>query len=210
MSAFHEVLFPIEIALGSRGGPQRVTDVVTLGSGREERNQRWFQSRRRYNAGYGIKSLNAIAQVTEFFEERRGKLYGFRWRDVTDHKSCSPAASPEANDQPLGIGDGVNTTFQLRKTYGTHFSPYYRTIEKPVSGSVHIAVDGLELDPASFDCDHSTGLITIANPPANGAAISAGFRFDVPVRFDTDYLEIDASGFEAGDIPHLPVVEIKP
>ena len=88
MTAFHDVLFPLDIARGSRGGPQRSTDVVTLGSGREERNQRWLRSRRRYNAGFGIKSLDAIAVVTAFFEERRGKLHGFRWRDHADHKSC--------------------------------------------------------------------------------------------------------------------------
>ena len=36
--------------------PADATDVVTLASGREERNSRWLNSRRRYNAGYGVKS----------------------------------------------------------------------------------------------------------------------------------------------------------
>ncbi len=44
--------------------------------------------------------------------------------------------------------------------------------------------------------------------PAVGAAVTAGFLFDVPVRFDTDYLEIDAEAFEAGAIPKIPIVEI--
>ena len=81
MTAFHEILFPLDIALKSAGGPQRRTDVVVLGSGAEERNARWAHSRRRYDAGYGVKTFDALAQVISFFEERRGRLYGFRWRD---------------------------------------------------------------------------------------------------------------------------------
>jgi uncharacterized protein (TIGR02217 family) len=208
MTGFHDVLFPIDIAFGSHGGPQRRTEIVTLGSGREERNQRWFNSRRRYNAGYGVKSLEAIAEVTEFFEERRGKLYGFRWRDRSDFKSCSPAVAPDPNDQLLGSGDGMANAFQLRKRYGVTYDPYFRDITKPVDGSVRVSVDGLELFGPAFTCDATSGLVTFASPPQPGASIRAGFLFDVPVRFDTDYLEIDLAGFEAGDIPSLPIVEI--
>ena len=208
MPAFHDVLFPIDIAFGSRGGPQRRTEVVTLGSGREERNQRWFNSRRRYNAGYGIKSLNEIALVTDFFEERRGKLYGFRWRDRADFKSCSPATAPDPTDQPLGIGDGAETIFQLCKRYGASHDPYDRDITKPVVASVRVAVNGIEQSPPAFSCDHASGLVTFTSAPVSGATVSAGYLFDVPVRFDTDYLEIDLAAFEAGDIPSLPIVEI--
>ena len=84
MPAFHDVLFPLDIALGARGGPQRRTEIVTLGSGAEERNARWRHSRRRYNAGYGVTSLRQLSAVVAFFEERRGRLYGFRWRDRLD------------------------------------------------------------------------------------------------------------------------------
>lgn len=89
MTAFHEVLFPLDIALNSTGGPQRRTDVVTLGSGAEERNTRWAHSRRRYDAGYGVKTFEALSQVVAFFEERRGRLHGFRWRDRLDHSSAA-------------------------------------------------------------------------------------------------------------------------
>ena len=99
MTDFHETRFPVDIALKSRGGPERRTDVVTLGSGRETRNARWSRSRRRFDAGYGVKSLSALAAVVAFFEERRGMLYGFRFRDRADFKSCALDGAPGPLDQ---------------------------------------------------------------------------------------------------------------
>src|SRR6476469_9207406 len=142
MTAFHAVLFPLDISLKSAGGQQRRTDVVTLGSGAEERNARWAHSRRRYDAGYGVKTFEALSQVVAFFEERRGRLYGFRWRDRLDHSSAAPGAGVSATDQQIGTGDGVTADFQLLKTYGSADAPYRRAIAKPVAGSVRVAVDG--------------------------------------------------------------------
>lgn len=213
MTGFHEVLFPLDIALKSAGGPQRRTDVVTLGSGREERNARWAHSRRRYDAGYGVKTYQALSQAIEFFEERRGRLYGFRWRDRLDHSSAAPEAAVTALDQVIGTGDGATASFALSKTYGGVYSPYRRAIEKPVAGSVKVAVAGIEAtQDTDFTVDATTGIVTfqVGHIPASGAGVTAGFLFDVPVRFDTDYLEIDLSAFAAGAIPKIPVVEIKP
>jgi len=109
--AFHEIQFPIDISLGATGGPERRTEIVTLGSGREERNTRWAHSRRRYNAGYGVKNLDQIHQVIRFFEEQRGRLHGFRWRDPVDHKSCQPSSVPTSQDQVVGVGDGIKDLF---------------------------------------------------------------------------------------------------
>ena len=213
MTAFHEILFPLDIALKSAGGPQRRTDVVALGSGAEERNTRWAHSRRRYDAGYGVKTFEALSQVIAFFEERRGRLYGFRWRDRLDHSSAGPDAAVSATDQTIGIGDGVTANFQLRKTYGSLYSPYQRPIAKPVTGSVRVAVGATECaNGTDFTLDATTGLVTFlaGHIPPNGAAVTAGFLFDVPVRFDTDYLEVDYSAFAAGAIPKIPLVEIRP
>lgn len=209
---FHEILFPIDVALGARGGPERRTDVVVMGSGREERNQRWAHSRRRWDAGYGVKSLASISQVIDFFEERRGKLYGFRWRDRSDCKSCAPNLAPGPLDQLLGTGDGIRRDFQLVKRYGARFAPYLRTIVKPVSGSLRIAIDGVEWDSSRFTLDPVNGQVRFAaaHIPRQGASVSAGFLFDTPARFDTDYLEIDLAAFEAGDIPKIPLIEIIP
>ena len=213
MTAFHEILFPLDIALRSAGGPQRRTDVVTLGSGAEERNARWAHSRRRYDAGYGVKTHESLSQVVAFFEERRGRLYGFRWRDRLDNSSAAPDASVSATDQTIGAGDGATASFALSKTYGSVYSPYQRPIVKPVAGSVRIAVAGSEVaGGATFTVDETTGIVTFlaGHIPASGAAVTAGFLFDVPVRFDTDYLEVDLSAFAAGAIPKIPLVEIRP
>ncbi len=211
-ASFHEILFPLDVALGARGGPERRTEIVTTGSGLEERNARWAHARRKWNAGYGVKSVAALAEVVGFFEERRGRLYGFRWRDRLDHSS-SEADVPAPADQCLGTGDGSNASFQLVKTYGAAHAPYRRPIVKPVAGSVRVAVGGAEKsEGADYDCDITTGLVVFraGHEPASGAEVAAGFLFDVPARFDTDFLEVDLSAFAAGEIQSIPIVEIRP
>jgi uncharacterized protein (TIGR02217 family) len=210
--SFHEIRFPIEIARGAIGGPERRTDVVVLGSGAEERNARWADSRRSYNAGYGIKSLDDLHAAIQFFEERRGRLYGFRFRDPTDWKSCPPEQTPTALDQTVGTGDGTTATFQLTKRYGSAFAPWSRAITKPVAGSVLVAVGGTSMiEGTHFTLDTATGRITFiaGHIPGAGAAVTAGFQFDVPVRFDTDKLDIDVKGFRHGAIPQIPLVEVR-
>lgn len=202
--AFHHVRFPLDVALGARGGPERRTDVVTLAGGGEEHNSRWRHSRRRYNAGYGIKSRADMAAVLAFFEERRGRLHGFLWRDGLDHSSGGPV--PTALDQEIGTGDGVRTAFQLIKRYGAAFDPYLRPIRKPVAGSVLVAVGGVEA--GGWTLDETTGLVSFAVPPMVGASVTAGFLFDVPVRFDTDRLDIELSSFDGAEVPSIPLVEI--
>lgn len=209
---FHEVRFPLAISRASAGGPERRTDVVVLGSGAEERNARWANSRRVYNAGWGVKSLDDLHAVVAFFEERRGRLYGFRWRDPLDWKSCPPSTTPSDLDQRIGTGDGSTRAFQLQKTYGSSLSPWVRKITKPVAGSVRLAIAGVAQGQGSaFTVDASTGLVTFApgHAPPAGAAVTAGFEFDVPVRFDTDRLEVNLQGFQHGAIPAIPLVEIR-
>ena len=209
---FHEVRFPTGIAFGATGGPERRTEIVTLASGAEERNTRWADSRRRYNAGYGVRTLDDLHAVVAFFEERRGRLHGFRWLDRIDWKSCAPGAEPDPEDQGIGTGDGETARFQLAKTYGALHAPWRRTIRKPVAGTVRVAVDGVEKAAGSdWTVDPATGIVTFAGPaiPADGALVTAGFAFDVPVRFDTDSLDVNLTSFAAGEIPAIPLVEIR-
>lgn len=210
--AFHEIRFPTAISLASSGGPERRTEIVVLGSGHEERNTRWADSRRRYNAGYGIHSKNELHEVIAFFEERRGRLYGFRWKDHIDYKSSSPEQQISMNDQIIGVGDGATDKFQLIKQYGSLHAPYDRAITKPVAGTVLIAVNGiLKAEIVDYTLDTVNGEITFTPSaiPGPSETITAGFEFDVPVRFDSDNLTVNMSRFKAGEIPDIPVVEIK-
>ncbi len=211
MPTFDEVRFPPAISRGSSGGPERQSEIVALASGREERNSRHALSKRRYNAGFGVATLDDIHAIVAFFEERRGRLHGFRWKDHADFKSCASAETIAAGDQQIGIGDGATAAFQLIKIYGNGLRDYARAITKPVNGTVRIAIAGVEKSVGSdFTVDHATGLVTLLSVPAVDATVTAGFEFDVPVRFDTDALVINLAAFRAGEIPDIPVVEIVP
>lgn len=207
--SFHEVLFPVDIALNSEGGPARKTEIVALVSGHEQRNSPWAGSRRAFNAGYGVKSIADIEDVIAFFEARQGRLYGFRFRDPFDFKSCRVSAAPADNDQLLGAGDGVATQFQLVKNYASGGVSYARPINKPVAGSVLVAVNGAaRAEGPDFTVDATSGLVTLTAAPTMGETVTAGFLFDTPVRFDTDELRINLAAFKAGDIPSIPLIEV--
>lgn len=206
--AFHDIRFPLALGRRAAGGPERRTQIVALASGHEERNQQWADSRRRYDAGIGLRSITDIHMLVAFFEARRGRMHGFRWRDPVDWKSSAPKEAPAATDIVIGIGDGTATTFPLIKTYGTGPDAYARAITKPVAGTVKVALDLAE-QAIGFSIDHMAGTVTFSSAPGSGVAISAGYEFDVPVRFDSDRLDIDLAGFEAGSLPSVPVIEIK-
>jgi len=208
--SFHEVRFPTAVSYGASGGPERKTDIVTLASGHEERNSPWAHSRRRYDAGLGMTSLDQLEQVTAFFEARMGQLYGFRWKDWTDFKSCLPSGAVGALDQDIGVGDGVETLFQLTKTYVSGSQTYIRPITKPVAGTIQIEVAGNPMAEATdFTVDTTTGEVTFGVAPGVGDIVTAGFHFDVPVRFDVDQIETSLATFSAGEIPNVPVIEVR-
>jgi uncharacterized protein (TIGR02217 family) len=209
---FHEVRFPLRLSLSTSGGPVRRTDIVSLSNGRESRNSRWRNARRSYDAGSGIRSLGDLYEVLEFFEARSGELYGFRFRDPLDWKSGRPDAAVTALDQAIGTGDGTRAAFPLAKTYGDAAGATVRQIAKPAAGTVLVAVNGVAAPASAFGCDPATGIVTFAAghiPPA-GASVTAGFEFDVPVRFATDRIDVNLTAFNAGRIPSIPLTEIMP
>lgn len=207
--AFHETVFPAAMSFGSSGGPERRTEIITLASGFEERNSTWAHARRHYDAGIGLRSLDNLHELIAFFEARRGMLHGFRWKDWADCKSCRPSAKPLATDQFIALGDGTTTEFLLQKTYTSGAENYTRPIAKPVAETVVIALAGSSVAEASFSVDEVNGAITFAAAPAQGVEITAGFEFHVPVRFDTDRIEINLAAFEAGEVPSVPIVEVR-
>lgn len=207
---FHDVRFPANLSLGSVGGPERRTEIVALSNGFEERNTPWAHSRRRYDAGAGMRSLDDVATLVAFFEARRGMLHAFRWKDWADYKSCAPSGTPGFRDQRIGTGDGETSTFQLIKVYGAGEGAYARPIRKPVDGTVLAGVAADELIAGvHFDVDASAGTITFADAPGPDEEITAGFEFDVPVRFDTDAIRTSVASFQAGEVPDVPVVEVR-
>lgn len=208
--AFHEIRFPANLSFGSVGGPERRTEIVTLANGFEERNTPWLHSRRRYDAGVGLRSLNDIDTLIAFFEARAGQLHGFRWKDWSDYKSCAPMATPTHFDQLIGTGDGLATVFQLQKTYVSGLQSYTRPIRKPVGGTVLVAVaDDPKLETLEYAVDLEAGEVTFVLAPDLGTRVTAGFEFDVPVRFDTESIQTSVASFQAGDVPNVPVVEVR-
>lgn len=201
--SFHEVRLPARLAFGSTGGVERRTEVVTLASGFERRSTPWAHGRRRYLIGAGVRSLDDAATLVAFFEARRGRLHGFRFKDFADFRSCAPSGAVTPLDQAIGEGDGVRTAFQLVKLYGDVARP----IRKPVEGTVRVAVAGIET--GGFAVDATTGVITLATPPDVGAAVTAGFAFDTPVRFDSDRIDVTLEGFEAGRVVATPLIEVR-
>ena len=207
---FHEVRFPTALSFGSAGGPERRTEIVSLSNGFEERNSPWAQSRRRYDAGLGMRSLDDLSEVFSFFEARRGQLFGFRWKDWTDFKSCVPSENYGPLDQKFGEGDGGRKEFPLIKNYRSGDFNYQRVISKPVEGRVAVALAGdVQVEGTHYDMDFTTGIVRFYEAPPLDAILTAGFEFDVPVRFDAGRIEASSGAFAAGEIPAIPVVEVR-
>lgn len=207
---FHEVRFPANLSFGSVGGPERRTEIVTLANGFEERNSPWAHARRRYDAGVGLRSLDDVEALIAFFEARRGQLAGFRWKDWSDFKSCAASGTVGHEDQVIAFGDGAAMVFALTKTYRSGAQTYVRPIVKPVIGTVRVAVAGdPKVESLEFTVNGATGLINFTVPPAIGVQVTAGFEFDVPVRFDTDRIQTSVQSFQAGEVPNVPVVEVR-
>lgn len=206
--AFDEVVLPLRLKYGSKGGPRFRTEIVSVASGFEQRNQKWAQARRVYDARTGVVSAADASLLIAFFHARAGRARGFRLKDWSDYTSASDGKSaPAATDQLLGTGDGSRTAFQLVKSYGDAACKHERVIAKPVEGSVKIALnDGTVASGWSVDC--TKGVVTFDVAPPLGVRVSAGFAFDVPVRFDTDCLSLTAEDKNTA-LAEIPVVEVR-
>ncbi|VAX07400.1 Gene Transfer Agent (GTA) ORFG12 [hydrothermal vent metagenome] len=208
MTGFHEVRLPEDISYGASGGPQFMTNVIEMASGHEQRNQEWAEARNVYDVGLGLRSENDLSALIGFFRARAGRAFGFRYKDWLDFKSCVPMEIITATDQSIGAADGVTTTFQLKKTYDSGGNLHRRNISKPVVGTVLIAVDGAP-QATGWQVDATNGLVIFEVAPLNGAVITAGYEFDVPVRFSDDFLPIILESYQAGQIPSISLIEVR-
>jgi uncharacterized protein (TIGR02217 family) len=199
MTGFHEVRFPDNIAYGTTGGPEFATTVVATGAGNEKRNVNWAEARGRWDVASGLKKQAQIEELIAFFRARRGKAYGFRFKDWTDYK---------ATGQLLGTGDGVQTQFQLVKRYPSGSVTEIRTVTKPVAGTVRIYEGAVE-QHSGWSVNVTTGLITFTTATAAGVEVTADFEFDVPVRFDTDHMAVTIETFRLHRWQQIPIVELR-
>ena len=206
--AFDEIELPLRVGFGSKGGPNFSTEIIVIDSGYERRNQNWAQARRVYDARSGVRSASDAAALLNFFHARAGRARGFRLKDWSDYSSAADnLTAPNFADQIIGTGDGAAVTFPLIKNYSSGGITHTRLIAKPVSGSVVIGVNGAQL-LSGWSVDVTTGHVTFSSAPASGQIITAGFLFDVPVRFDTDYLSLSAENHTAYQAD-VPIVEVR-
>lgn len=194
MTGFHDVRFPDAVARGATGGPEYSTDVVSVASGYEQRNQNWDLARGRWDISTGIRTREQMAEVVAFFRARKGRAYGFRFKDWSDFQADGQALAPTGS--PLIL--------QLVKRYASGGSEEARVITKPVPGTVVVRIDGNVVSPA---IDDLTGRVTFDIEPA--AQPYADFEFDVPVRFDSDHLAVTLRHFDSAIVPSIPLIEIR-
>lgn len=200
MTGFHEVQFPPDISYGASGGPGYSTTVVTMVSGHERRNANWAEARGRWNVAHGLKKREQVAELIAFFRARKGRAYGFRFKDWTDYHAFA---------QLIGIGDGTTKTFQLVKRYASGGEIEMRVVAKPVAGTVRVYRDGVEA-ASGWTVDTATGLVTFTSAPASGVQVTADFEFDVPARFDSDQMDITIETYQLGSWGQIIIVEIRP
>lgn len=196
-----------DIASGAKFSIMRKSDIVTLRSGIEEIASVWANGRRVYDITPGIKEDEQVSEIIDTYEGCQGPLHGFRFKDYADFKSCYLNQTPSQLDQVIGTGDGSTVAFQLIKTYGISLSPFVRQITKPVADTTEIALDGTL--SSAWDIDTTTGIVTFTTAPADGVVITAGFEFDVPVRFQDDQLDTTMVTTYLGGCPQIMLIEIK-
>jgi uncharacterized protein (TIGR02217 family) len=199
MAAFHEVQFPPAISYGASGGPGYLTTVVATASGHEHRNSNWAAARGKWDVASGLRDREHVAELIAFFRARRGRAHGFRFKDWTDYQGTA---------QVLGTGNGSNKNFQLVKNYASGGVIESRIITKPVYATVQIYRNGV-LVTSGVATDPVTGLVTFSAAPANGVVVTADYEFDVPVRFDTDQMNVTIETYDLGTWAQVPIVEIR-
>ena len=192
--AFRDISFPPYVARGATGGPSFSTNVVALASGAEERNILWANSRGKWNISTGIRTREQMLEVIAFFHVVKGRGYSFRLKDWNDYS---------ATDQSMI--EITSTVWQLVKRYNIGGFEHIRTITKPVVGTIVVLVGGIPTVPSGID--YLTGQVTFGSAP--GSAPTASFEFDVPVRFDTDHLPVQANAFDQQVVSQIDLIEVR-
>ena len=197
-TAFHEVRFPEEISYASSGGPAYSTDIVTMKNGAEQRNVNYTQPRCKYNASLGVKTAAQMEKVIEFFHARKGRGFWFRYKDWSDYR---------LTHELIGVGDGEKNKFQFIKTYTSGGFSTVRKIRKPVNETVSIYLDSTEAE--NWTVYYTSGVVTFRTPPPAGRGIYCTCEFDVPVRFDTDHMDVNMQEGDNYAWTSIPLIELR-
>lgn len=209
-AGFLDTRFPEWVSFGSSGGPSYRTTVIEVKSGHEQRNQEWQYPRHIFNVGYGARRLDAMGELIRFFNAARGRTFGFRYKDPVDYNSINDVpvtgGTISDTDQYLKDGDGAQTEFQVVKNYTVGADTQVRIITRLVSGTLVVAVDGTPVVPSSIDLDQGTFVLAAA--PGVGEAVTVGYEFDIPVRFETDVLDVAYESHDNLD-SNIKVVELR-
>lgn len=206
MDPFDDVLYPFALGRSASVAPEFSTSIAVTASGHERRNSLWSDARLHFDVGPGIRSEAELADLIAFFRARRGPARGFRLMDPFDNSSNGMAGTPTSLDQLLGLGDGARADFQLVKLYGGGTEPQVRAITRPRADTLVVSVGGVATSAWTLG---AKGMLRLSAAPAAGAEVRAGFRFDVPVRFAEDRLDVSAVNFAAGEAPSVPLIEIR-
>lgn len=203
--AFDDVQFPDSIAEGAEGGPEFSTSVVISSGGHEQRNANWSTARRRYNVGTGLKDDDDVAEIVKFFVARQGRLRGFRFKDYADY------VMPR---QAIGVTDGLDATWPIFKRYSSGSINADRRITRPVTGTVRCWVNSVEITEGGGASEFTLGALGIiilgsTLTATTGQTIEAECEFDVPVRFDTDYLALNIKAYRISEWPDIPLLEVR-
>ena len=206
MQAFDDVLYPLPLGQDVGVSPEFSTNVSVTSSGHERRNSLWSDARLRFDVGPGLRSEAELGTLIAFFRARRGAARGFRLGDPFDFSSAGMTGNPGPSDQHIGTGDGLQSRFRLVKNYGDGEEPQSRPVTRPRPDTLRVAIGGEETTAFTLE---SGGWLSFDTAPPVGAAVTAGFLFDVPVRFAEDRLDVTGATFAAGEVPSVPLVEIR-
>lgn len=204
MSSFHDVRLPDNIERGASGGPMFNTTILATSSGREQRNINWSRERLQWDFSYSVLDKITYKQLQEFFRARRGRAFGFRFKDWADY---------QWENESIGVGDGANDTFQMTRTYDSAGPlPYIRSVTKPLVTTVVVTVNAItKTETTEYTIDYSTGIITFlaGNIPAGGEIVRLTGEFDVAVRFVEDFMAVELEWEQLGDIPAAGIIELR-
>ena len=125
-----------------------------------------------------------------------GRLKGFRFKDWSDFEvTTSNCLTNEDNI--------ATTSFQCYKKYeyDAGYTNYKRKIVKLVNGTFKLYKDAvLQTETTDYTVNYNTGVITIVAFNSI-ATYTFSTEFDVPVRFDTDALNISIDQYNNYSMP---------